>query len=94
MASYIQGFTEHGLIFIFCYFQVFVSIKGIYYQAEVGGVKLMWVVPYSFPVQVSVLINNSSVNKVYLTKFMGVTMDDKLTWRIIFNILSKVEVKL
>jgi len=39
---------------IYFFLQVFLSIKGIYYQAEVLGQTITWIIPYQFAHDVSI----------------------------------------
>lgn len=45
-------------VLLFVLLQVFLSIKGIYYQAEVLGQTITWLVPYQFAHDVSCLTSN------------------------------------
>ena len=40
------------MIYVSTTIQVFLSIKGIYFQAEVDGQTLTWITPYQFSQQV------------------------------------------
>lgn len=44
---------ENYVIFTRCLRKVFLSIKGIYYEVEIKGQTITWLVPYQFSQQVS-----------------------------------------